>query len=113
MNTTLCCIGKNNLKKRGAYEPAIGSLYFSRWWATYNSDKKSLDLRQRGKGLIDYFNKNNLKKSIRQIQFDGLKNEINVGKKINSLLKSYKKIRGIAVPFIRVSNIIELIHPDI
>ncbi|RPG56217.1 MAG: hypothetical protein CBD95_004950 [Flavobacteriales bacterium TMED235] len=42
-----------------------------------------------------------------------LKNEINVGKQINSLLKSNKKIKGMVVPFIRTSNIIELIHQDI
>ena len=79
--------------------------------------RKNLDdyrsFSQRGKGFIDYFNKNNIKKSIHQIQFDGLKNESNVGKKINSLLKSNKKIKGIVVPSSRASNIIELIHPDI
>ena len=68
---------------------------------------------QRGKGFKNFFDKNNVKKSIHQIQFDGLKDQAKVKTRINSLLKSNKKINGIVVPSSRASNIIELIHPDI
>ena len=68
---------------------------------------------QRGKGFVDFFDKSNVKKSIHQIQFDGLKDQAKVRVRINSLLKSNKKINGIVVPSSRASNIIELIHKDI
>ena len=68
---------------------------------------------QRGKGFVDYFDKNHIERSIHQIQFDGLKDQAKVRIKINSLLRLNKKIKGIVVPSSRASNIIELIHPDI
>ena len=79
--------------------------------------RKNLDdyrsFSQRGKGFIDYFKKNKIKKKIHQIQFDGLKNFKKVEKKINELLKSKSKIKGVVIPSSRASNIIELIHPNI
>ncbi len=68
---------------------------------------------QRGKGFIDYFEKNKIKKKIHQIQFDGLKNQRNNEKKINTLLKSNKRIKGIVILSSRAADIIELIHPEI
>lgn len=79
--------------------------------------RKNLDdyrsFSQRGKGISDYFDKNNIKKTIHQIQFDGLKDQVKIGVKINSLLKSNRKIKGIVIPSSRASNIIELIDPDV
>lgn len=79
--------------------------------------RKNLDdyrsFSQRGKGFVDYYKKNNIIRKIHQIQFDGLKDEAKVKIKIDSFLKSNKKIKGIVVPSSRASNIIELIHPDI
>ena len=79
--------------------------------------RKNLDdyrsFSQRGKGFVNYYKKNNIIRKIHQIQFDGLKDEAKVKIKIDSFLKSNKKIKGIVVPSSRASNIIELIHPDI
>ena len=113
----LCYIGQKSYEAGGLAGQLLNLCVFPQDELLIVHTRKNIDdyrsFSQRGKGFIDYFKKNKIKKKIHQIQFDGLKNLKKVEKKINELLKSKKKIRGIIIPSSRASNIIELIHPNI